>query len=714
MKTALIYTIIGLLAINSLTAQVKIGDNPQNLNPASLLELESTSRALVISRVTDAQMSAISPLRGALVYNTDQNCLHYYDGTEWINICEALDDSFTTSTEDGTIIITQDGDNYDFSVGLIDSSNIPRNSIEGSDIAPGVIDSQHYANNSINPEEHFNGLASNTRQIIIWNGTDWVYTLESDLQISEADGVIGNEVVDVTDGTLTRSGNGDAGDPYTLGVSPLGITENELANNAVTSTKILNGTILEEDIANDAVTLDKIANGTTSGQLMRWNGTDWVLVDETLLNITETDGIVGNEVTDATLNGSLALNGTGTQADPLTLDVLDGGIDTDELADGAVTTNKILDANVTRAKFEDGTTTGQLMQWDGTDWVLIDESALNITETDGIVGNEVTDATLNGSLALNGTGTQADPLTLDVLDGGIDTDELADGAVTTNKILDANVTRAKLEDGTTNGQLMQWDGTDWVLVDETSLDITEDDGIIGNEVTDATLNGSLALNGTGTQADPLTLDVLDGGIDTDELADGAVTTNKILDANVTRAKLEDGTTNGQLMQWDGTNWILIDTPTVSEGDGITVTPSGQDFNVAVTNPVVALGRVNNNATIVNASGVALPAAGSGVTRTSTGNYSVQFATPRPAGDVNYIVQLTVLNQPQPGTTIEVSNPTINGFDVTIYAPFPMPDFYETQDPTTPTTVDPHTHSVVVDNILYSPVDSSWYFTVTNL
>ena len=394
--------------------------------------------------------------------------------------------------------------------------------------------------------------------------------------------------------------------------------------------------------------------------------------------------------------------------------MLDGGIDTDELADGAVTTNKILDANVTRAKLEDGTTNGQLMQWDGTDWVLVDETSLNITETDGIVGNEVTDATLNGSLTLNGTGTQADPLTLDVLDGGIDTDELADGAVTTNKILDANVTRAKFEDGTTTGQLMQWDGTDWVLIDESALNITETDGIIGNEVTDATLNGSLALNGTGTQADPLTLDVLDGGIDTDELADGAVTTNKILDANVTRAKLEDGTTNGQLMQWDGTNWILIDTPTVSEGDGITVTPSGQDFNVAVTNPVVALGRVNNNATIVNASGVALPAAGSGVTRTSTGNYSVQFATPRPAGDVNYIVQLTVLNQPQPGTTIEVSNPTVNGFDVTIYAPFPMADFYETQDPTTPTTVDPHTHSVVVDNILYSPVDSSWYFTVTNL
>ena len=362
MKTVLIYTIIGLLAINSLTAQVKIGDNPQNLNPASLLELESTSRALVISRVTDAQMSAISPLRGALVYNTDQNCLHYYDGTAWVNICEALDDSFTTSTEDGTIVITQDGDNYDFSVGLIDSSNIPRNSIEGSDIAPGVIDSQHYANNSINPEEHFNGLASNTRQIIIWNGTDWVYTLESDLQISEADGVIGNEVVDVTDGTLTRSGNGDAGDPYTLGVSPLGITENELANDAVTSNKILNGTILDEDIANDAVTNEKIdASVVGTGLLQNASGAlevnnsviepDWINIDNIPTDIADGD--------DDTTNFSLTEDGT-----DLILEDSDGNTVTIPLAD---------------IQIPDTNTTNFSLTEDGTDLILEDSDGNTVT-----------------------------------------------------------------------------------------------------------------------------------------------------------------------------------------------------------------------------------------------------------------------------------------------------------------------------------------------
>ena len=89
---------MSLLMIDSLSGQVKIGDSPQTLHPASVLELESDSKVLVITRVTDAQMIAINPLRGALVYNTDHNCLHYFDGTQWINICEALDNSFTVST----------------------------------------------------------------------------------------------------------------------------------------------------------------------------------------------------------------------------------------------------------------------------------------------------------------------------------------------------------------------------------------------------------------------------------------------------------------------------------------------------------------------------------------------------------------------------------------------------------------------------------------
>jgi len=91
-----------------LFAQVKIGDNPQDLDPLSLLELESTNRVMVINRMSNAQMNALSPLAGALVYNTDKSCLFSYDGNVWNNLC--LSESLTiTDNMDGSITISEAG-----------------------------------------------------------------------------------------------------------------------------------------------------------------------------------------------------------------------------------------------------------------------------------------------------------------------------------------------------------------------------------------------------------------------------------------------------------------------------------------------------------------------------------------------------------------------------------------------------------------------------
>ena len=413
-KTQIVFLIVALLLFSPLKAQVKIGDNPQNLDPASVLELESNNRVLVITRVTTAQMSTINPLRGALVYNTDEECIHYYNGVEWINICEALDNSFTVSSEavfntapdarDSTVVVTQtetpDGINYNFEVNQITGDNVYNGTLFGSDLAPQTVGVRELQNGGVGLEKLEDGTLAG--QLMQWNGTDWTLISEADITVTELDGVVGNEVTNVTDGTLTRSGTGTLADPYTLGVSTNGISDNE--------------------IANDAVTLPKLGNGTTPGELMQWNGTDWVLVDPSTLTITETDGIVGNEVTNAT-DGTLTRSGAGTLADPYTL-----GVSTNGISD-----NEIINDAVTLAKIANGTTAGELMQWNGTDWVLVDPSTLTITETDGIVGNEVTNAT-DGTLTRSGAGTLADPYTLDVNTQGIDTDELADDSVTLAKI----------------------------------------------------------------------------------------------------------------------------------------------------------------------------------------------------------------------------------------------------------------------------------------
>ena len=152
-----------LLLCQALSAQVKIGDNPQNIDPASLLELESTEQVLVITRVTTAQMEVIAPTNGAMVYNTDEGCLYYYNEQRWLNLCEALGLNITAEAienEFPTVLITEDGNSVNIEVGQIRGgddtatiNNIVDRSIRGEDIGINVVDEQNLAPNSVGTAE---------------------------------------------------------------------------------------------------------------------------------------------------------------------------------------------------------------------------------------------------------------------------------------------------------------------------------------------------------------------------------------------------------------------------------------------------------------------------------------------------------------------------------------------------------------------------------
>ncbi len=69
--------------------QVKIGDNISTIDASSILELESTTKAFVPTRLTNTEMMAMTPLNGALVYNTDNDCIFLYDGSAWKSLCNS-------------------------------------------------------------------------------------------------------------------------------------------------------------------------------------------------------------------------------------------------------------------------------------------------------------------------------------------------------------------------------------------------------------------------------------------------------------------------------------------------------------------------------------------------------------------------------------------------------------------------------------------------
>ncbi|OWW26248.1 hypothetical protein B4Q04_00760 [Zobellia sp. OII3] len=93
---------------------MKIGENPDQIDDTSLLELESTTRALVLSRINNEQMFAINPKEGALVYNTEESCVFYFNGATWADLCNGSGDLSFTDNNDGTFTIHTDSGSFTF------------------------------------------------------------------------------------------------------------------------------------------------------------------------------------------------------------------------------------------------------------------------------------------------------------------------------------------------------------------------------------------------------------------------------------------------------------------------------------------------------------------------------------------------------------------------------------------------------------------------
>ncbi|MEP0131358.1 MAG: hypothetical protein ABJJ25_13490 [Eudoraea sp.] len=156
MKMKFLIALVSFSVCNVLSGQIKIGDNPQNIDASSVLELESSNRVFVVTRINTSQMNSIVPSQGAIVYNTDEQCLYFYDGASWLNMCETFGLTFTADpivNPTPTIVITETGDNRNFEVGEITGANITDFSISGNDIQNNSITSDKLAPDSVGSEE---------------------------------------------------------------------------------------------------------------------------------------------------------------------------------------------------------------------------------------------------------------------------------------------------------------------------------------------------------------------------------------------------------------------------------------------------------------------------------------------------------------------------------------------------------------------------------
>jgi len=87
-KTALLFVLIITLNTYSLVGQVAISTNQTEADASAILEIESTTKGVLIPRITDIQRNTLSTTAatGLLVYSTDQNKFFYFNGTTWLQL----------------------------------------------------------------------------------------------------------------------------------------------------------------------------------------------------------------------------------------------------------------------------------------------------------------------------------------------------------------------------------------------------------------------------------------------------------------------------------------------------------------------------------------------------------------------------------------------------------------------------------------------------
>lgn len=88
-----------ILGTTKMNAQLKVGNNPKTINSNALIEMESTSKGMLMPRLALVHPDSFTPMtahiKGMIVFNTDSTSnvkpgLYYNSGTKWLKIPAAV------------------------------------------------------------------------------------------------------------------------------------------------------------------------------------------------------------------------------------------------------------------------------------------------------------------------------------------------------------------------------------------------------------------------------------------------------------------------------------------------------------------------------------------------------------------------------------------------------------------------------------------------
>ena len=546
---AIPFLLIGLFVTTAAQAQVKIGDDPQTIDAASLLELQSSDKVLVITRVDSLQMTTIVPNRGAMVYNTTADCIYYYDGVQWNNMCNLNGEGGNLTADPlvndiSTIVITPtaDGSNFEIAPNSINSEQIVNGGINGIDIQDGSIGQGKLQNNSVTQdklsENSVGAFALDNDNINLSDFTnDEGFITNTDIISND----LGNAISAGTDNGAFYDDSG-LQTQITTNATNIAADGDTDDTNEIQNLELNNGNELSITGVTGFVTLPtadgsdtKIENGTNT--IVSGNGT---IATPYAINITGVDISDTNELQDLVFDDAtniLTLSNPASSTNQVDLSALAGGGGTDDQNAGEVPV-AATPANYTAATAD----------------VEAHLAGIDAALAGGGGGStEVVDGT-----TLTGTGTAANPFKIEpsATNGQFLTTDASGDVVWAN--VPATGTTPILSEvlATGNGALNQQIKE---LLDPTAAQDAATKAYVDATVASggALTDGSILIGGAGDVAQQLeisgdaTMD--NAGVLT--IQNDSITSLKIKDATIALEDFSDmgADADGQVMRWSETN-----------------------------------------------------------------------------------------------------------------------------------------------------------------